>query len=295
MKKYFLSIVAALFLNFNVYAQDIAQENQVIQADIPSSIQPPAPLKTAYTNKFQTTTNISYLQGDAIGNHYNRAVLNNVIEYSLPYKMSVGNILQLSQIDSEYNGGTKEYAWNSIEFWHRYRFYNDDFVRLNVQNLYKFPGNYEVNRNIGLGKKQQDYELRLLADFNAKEGLTNALVHRSSKWLLRYEIAYRRRFDNTFDELRSALTLSYRVHENVTLLFQGNVAYSIFSKRQAGANDNTVRNFSATNDMNNVSTFSALYHMNDKYALQFGYVRRIGGSNTTHDQHGVMAGVLGAF
>ncbi len=246
-------------------------------------------------NSFQTNSSLANLDGKAAGSDYNKTALTNVIEYSLPYKMSLGTNFQLSYIDSQYHGGTNQYAWNFIEFWHRYRFYQDENFRISLQNLYKFPGSYEVNKNLGLGARQQDYEVRILTDYHMTEGLVNSLVHRSTPYLARFEVAYRRRFQNTYDEARFSTTLAYNINNEFTLMFQDSAAWNIYAKRNATTSSNTLSNFKIDNDAINVATFSTLYHLNDKAALQFGYVRKWHGINTTRDESGVVFALFGAF
>lgn len=247
-------------------------------------------------NYFQTNSSLANVTGQAGQYDYNKTVLSNTIEYNnLPNQMSVGTNFQLSYVDSEYKNGTNQFAFNFIELWHRWRFYTDDKFRISLQNLYKFPGSYEVNKNIGLGARQQDYEVRILTDYNMKEGLTNSLVHRSTNFLLRFEIAYRRRFENPFDEARMNVVLARNINAKFTLMAQQSVIWNIYSSQQNSNTNNSVSSFNANNDANNMLTFSTLYHLNDKAALQFGYTHKWHGNSTTHDKYGFLVGVLAAF
>ena len=107
--------------------------------------------------EFQTITTLSGLEGRAFGNQTNKQTLNSLGEYPISKLTSVGEVSQISHVTSTYNGGTSFYALNSIELFHRYKFFSSKYLGITLHNSYKFGGLYNENENLGLMPKQDDY------------------------------------------------------------------------------------------------------------------------------------------
>jgi hypothetical protein len=125
-----------------------------------------------------------------------------------------------------------------------------------------------------------------------KEGLTNSIIHHSTPYLMRIEFAYRRRFDNNFNEARFNLTAAYFLNAKYGLLFQQSSIWNIYSRN---TDNNNSAGFIANNNANNNAIFSTLYQLEKEIALQFGYMRKIGGNGKNYDSQGLLIGILASF
>lgn len=248
----------------------------------------------AATNNLQMFNTISFAEGGkAFGSHNNKEILNSFIEYPLSNKMSVGTIIQASRIDSRHNDGTVAYALNSVEIFHRYKLYSHDKFGLTMHNSYKFPGVYNENKYLGLMPQQADYEFRLLLAHNMKDRLVNTVVHGDTPYFTRFEIAYRRRFSNPFDEVRFAFWGGYNLSSKYMILAQDNITWNIQSK--ATATNNTYSSFRTSRDANNIATLSLMYRFDKDMTVQAGYFRRLHGNNPFYDYQGVTVGLWNSF
>lgn len=146
-----------------------------------------------------------------------------------------------------------------------------------------------------MSARQNDYEIRIFSDFNMREGLTNSIVHQSSDFLFRFEVAFRKRFNNDFNEARYNLTFAKKINKDFTLLIQDGAIYNIYPNSKMPSNDNSYDNFHFNHEANNLSTISILYHLNKESAISFGYIRRIAGGSINHDNFGFTSGLFAAF
>lgn len=235
----------------------------------------------------QTITTFSDLQGEAFGSKTHKQTLNGFLEYPTSKNVAIGGSTQLSHVTSNYNGGTSFYALNSIEFFHRYKFFSSKYLGIILHNSYKFGGLYNENENLGLMPKQDDYELRFLFAHNMPDRLVNAVVQNETPYFIRAEIAYRRRFSNPFDEYRFTLWAEKKINEEFSFLLQDNIVWNVNAKATSSNNSRSnLANFQFSKNANNMATFSLLYHCNKSTALQFGYVKRLSGNAPFYDYDG---------
>lgn len=245
---------------------------------------------------FQTVTTYSNLEGRAFGNQTNKHILNSFSEYPLSKKTAIGEISQISHTKSTYNGGTSAYALDSLELFHRYKFYSAKYVGIVVHNSYKFGGIYNENKNLALMPNQPDYELRLLFAHNMPDRLVNTVVNNETPYFARAEIAYRRRFSNPFDEYRFTLWAGLRINNNFSFLLQDNITWNVNAKATALDNSRTnLANFQYSKNANHLSTFSLLYHYDHNTALQLGYLRRLSGNAPFYNYDGILVALWKTF
>lgn len=245
---------------------------------------------------FQTITSLSDLEGRAFGSQTEKQSLNNFGEYPISKLMSVGEATQISRVTSTYNGGTSFYALNSIELFHRYKFFSSKYLGITVHNSYKFGGLYNENKNLGLMPKQDDYELRFLFAHNMPDRLVNTVVQNETPYFVRAEVAYRRRFSNPFDEYRFTLWTGVKINEKFSFLLQDNITWNVNAKETALNNSRqNFANYNISKTTNNIATFSFLYHCDKETAIQFGYVRRLTGNNPFYDYDGPTVALWKSF
>lgn len=251
-------------------------------------------------NNLQMMNSLSFTNGEAFGSKNQKEAFNSLVEYPLSNKMSVGATLQASQINSNYQGNSPQQsdaiALNSVEAFHRYKFLTYDKFGFTLQNSFKFLGIYQENKHLGLMPQQQDYELRLLTAYNMQDRLVNNILYGTNPYWARFEIAYRKRFSNPFDEFRARLWVGINLTQKFEFLFQDDMIWNVTAKASTTNNSySNLANFSAKKDANNMGTFSLIYRLNDKVALQTGYVRRLRGNNPFYDYQGVTIGLWTSF
>lgn len=245
---------------------------------------------SATAGELQMINQVSTLDGAAFGSNYAKKNYYSYLEYALSKKASVGGSVNVAAIDSQYSGGTKQYALFGPEAFHRYKFFARGKHGFVVQNAVKMPNIYNENKNLALMPKQWDYEIRVLGLYNFKERLVSSIVHDSTPYFFRYELGYRKRFNNPFDEIRLAFVGGFDIGHNLSILVQDNINWNINSTGTSVLNS-TYSNFDITKYANNIATLSLVYHLNRKVALQAGYLQRTGGNNPFYDSRGITFGV----
>ena len=248
----------------------------------------------AQVGDFQFINQASSLNGEAFGFNYTKQNYYSFVEYGISKKTSIGGFLNVAKIDSDYNNKIRQYALFGPEVFHRYKFYTGKKHGFIIHNALKFPNVYNENKYLGLMPKQYDYEIRLLGLYNFKERLVSSIVHDSTPYFVRYEFAYRKRFNNPFDEVRFALWTGFDIGYNLEILIQDNINWN-FQTKGTNTLNNTYSNFDISKDENNIATLSLLYHLNKHTALQAGYVQRLHGNNPFYDYRGIMFGVWNAL
>jgi hypothetical protein len=252
--------------------------------------------KTTPKQNLQTINSITYSEGEAFGNHTRKESFNSFAEYPISQKNSIGGSIQLAKTYSNYNGSTSLYSLNFVEIFHRYKFFSYKNFGFTIQNSYKEQGIYNENKNLALMPKQSDYELRLLIAHKMKERLVNQVVANESPYFSRLEIAYRKKFSNPFDEFRLRFLLGLKIDEKFSFLFQEDAIWNLRAKSTAHDNSNSnFSNFNASKDANIISNFSFLYHVDKSYAVQLGYIKRLGGNSPFYDHSGFIVGLWNSF
>lgn len=247
----------------------------------------------AATNNLQMFTTVALTEGTAFKSDNRKQILNNFVEYPLSNRTAIGTIFQASRVDSNYNGGTNAYALNTAEIFHRYKLLSYKKLGVTIHNSYKFPSIYNENKHLGLMPKQADYELRFLFAFNMKDRLINTVVRGDTPYFARFEVAYRKRFSNPFDEARFSLWAGYNFNQKFGILLQDNIAWNLKSKTDD--TDNSYSSFRTSKDANDITTFSLIYRATPDIALQAGYLRRIHGNAPFYDNQGVVVGLWNSF
>lgn len=243
------------------------------------------------SGSMQTITQFGNFNGTAFGNDYTRQNLYSFGEYGISKTVSMGWNTNLARIDSTYKSGTIQYAVFGPEFYYRHKVLSKNQYGLVIHNAVKLPSFYDTNKHLGLMPKQWDYELRLIALDNFKERLIGTVIHNSTPYFLRGEIAYRKRFSNPFDEARFTFWGGFDIHHNLSILVQNNATWNIQSNSGTNPLNNTYSHFSITRDAINITTISAIYRISNGMALQFGCVRKIHGNNLFYDSKGIIIGL----
>ena len=245
---------------------------------------------TVSAREFQLINQVSNFDGSAFNSDYTKQNYYSFAEYGISKKTSVGGYFNAAKINSDYQNGTTQYALFGPEIFHRHKFFAKEKHGFVLQNSIKLPNSYSENKYLGLMPKQWDYEIRILGLYNFKERLVSSVVHDSTPYFIRYELAYRKRFNNPFDEVRFAFWGGFDIGHNFEVLIQDNITWNIQSQ-VTNALNNTYSNLDISKDANNVATFSLLYHLNNYTALQVGYVQRLHGNNPFYDHRGITIGI----
>lgn len=253
---------------------------------------------TAKVRDLQTITSISDVRGEAFGNRTNRRFVTSFAELPLSKNSSIGENSQISQIESSHNDSTKAFALNSLELFHRYKFYSNQNLGLTIQNSYKFQGIYNENKNLALMPKQDDYELRLLVAHNMTDRLVNNILANEKPYFARFEVAYRRRFNNPFDEARTRLWFGLKLNSQLSFLLQDDVAWNLIARSNSLDNGRNFNKFAISKNANNLANFSLVYRpksFGKDAAIQFGYIKRLSGNAPFYDNDGFAIGLLNKF
>lgn len=240
----------------------------------------------------QTINSLSFTKGKAFGYDNSKETFNNFTEVLLSKKASVGGIFQASRIDSNYHN-SKAFAINSVEVFSRYKIFSYDKIGITMHNDFKFPGVYREDKYLAQMPKQSDYEFRLLFAHNMKDRLVNTVVGRATPYFSRFEVAYRRRFSNPFDEVRFAFWGGVNLNSKFAILLQDNINWTVRSKPTS--EDISRSNMQFSRQSNNMGTASLIYRFEKDMALQVGYIKRLRGNNPFYDRSGVIFGLWNSF
>ncbi|MFM7621212.1 MAG: hypothetical protein ACKO47_06390 [Alphaproteobacteria bacterium] len=244
----------------------------------------------------QTITQLGLSEGRAFGYKNNKLNLTNFSELPLTLNNSAGLNISALMINSKYRNLNTQYALSGIEFFHRYRFYRNNLLSLTVQNSYKPIMLYNENRYLGLMPKQQDYELRLLIAHNMTDRLVNNILQNKNNYFIRYELAYRRKFSNPFDELRNKLWLGIKINEKMSFLGQYDLVFNVRSK--ANDYDNSFKNpnnFQFSKNANSIANLSLVTKISNNLAINLNVFYRLSGNNPFFDKRGINFGVWQSF
>ncbi len=244
----------------------------------------------------QSNTSISSTRGNAFGESTRRQILNNFSELPISDLSSIGEIIQFSHVKSSYKNNTERYSLNSAEFFHRYRFLATKYANFTVHNSYKFQGIYNENKYLSLMPKQNDYELRMLIAHNMTDRLINNILQSEKPYFARFEIAYRYRFNNPFDEIRQKFYLGIKLNQKFSFLLQQDLSWAVTARETPTRNSpRQMQNFQFSKNFHNIITPSLIYKLDRDNALQIAYFKRLGGNDLQHDSAGFSLGLLNSF
>ncbi len=244
----------------------------------------------AQVGDLQTINTVSFNEGRAFGNDYQKYTYNLFTEYGLSKKHSIGGSAALVNVNPAQGRGG--YALNNAEIFHRYKLGAIGRNGLVIHNSVKLPGFYREDKNIAFMPRQYDYEFRLIGLHNFKERLISSVVHSSTPYFLRVELAYRNRWNNPFNEVRFAFWGGVDLGHGFSLLLQDNITWNI--QKNPSLRNNTYQNFNLSKDANNIATCSVLFHYSKHTAFQLGYSRRIDGNNPFYDRQSFIFGLWNA-
>ena len=254
--------------------------------------------KNTLEKKFnlQSNTNFSSTKGNAFGESTRREILNNMSELPISNLSSIGEIIQFSHVKSSYKNNSEAYSFNSVEFFHRYRFLATKYANFSIHNSYKFHGTYNENKYLSLMPKQNDYELRMLIAYNMTDRLVNNILQSEKPYFARFEIAYRYRFNNPFDEIRQRFYLGIKLNQKFSFLLQHDLNWAVTSKETLTRNSpRQMQNFQFSKYFDNVIAPSLIYKIDRDNAVQMAYFKRLGGNNSQYDSAGFNIGFLNSF
>jgi hypothetical protein len=244
----------------------------------------------------QTNTTFSSTKGSAFGDSTRRQILNNSSELPISKLSSIGEIAQFSHVNSSHNNNSQRYSLNSFELFHRYRFLDTKYANFIIHNSYKFQGIYNENKYLSLMPKQNDYELRLLIAHNMTDRLINNILHSEKPYFARFEIAYRYRFNNPFDEIRQRFYLGIKLNQKFTFLLQHDINWAVTTHETSTRNSpRQMQNFQFSKNFHNIIAPSLIYKINKDNALQFAYFKRLGGNDLQYDSAGFTLGIMNSF
>lgn len=244
----------------------------------------------------QTITQFGLSEGKAFGYKNNKLNLNNVSELPLTVNNSAGLNISAFAINSKYRNLNTQYALTGVELFHRYRFYRNDLVSLTIHNSFKPIMLYNENRYLSQMPKQQDYELRLLVAHNMTDRLVNNVLQNKNNYFLRYEIAYRRKFSNPFDEFKNKLWLGLKLNEKFAILGQYDLIFNVRSK--ANVYDNSFKNpnnFQFSKHANSIANLGLIVKVDNNLAIHLNAFKRLSGNNPFFDQRGINLALWQSF
>jgi hypothetical protein len=246
--------------------------------------------------KIQTITQFGISEGKAFGYKNNKLNFTNFTELPLTINNSAGLNISAFAINSKYRNLDTQYALTGVEFFHRYRFYRSNLMSLTIHNSFKPIMLYNENHYLSQMPKQQDYEARLIIAHNMTDRLVNNVLQNKNNYFLRYEIAYRRKFSNPFDELKNKLWLGLKINEKLAILGQYDLIFNVRS--HANYHDNSfknVNNFQFSKHANSIANLGLVLKIDKNLALNFNAFQRISGNNPFYDQSGVNIGIWQNF
>jgi len=247
-------------------------------------------------NNLQTNTTFSTTKGNAFGTSTRRQILNNSSELPISNLASIGEITQFSHVNSSHNNGSQRYSLNSFELFHRYRFLATKYANFTIHNSYKLQGIYNENKYLSLMPKQNDYELRFLIAHNMTDRLINNILHSEKLYFARFEIAYRYRFNNPFDEIRQRFYLGIKLNQKFSFLLQQDINWAVTARETSARNSpRQMQNFQFSKNFHNIIAPSLIYKINKDNALQFAYLKRLGGNDLQYDSAGFTLGIMNSF
>jgi hypothetical protein len=272
-KKFKITIVfCLLLLSFKTYAKEIK------------------------TNNIQLINSLNESQGEAFGYKNKKITINNFAELPITLNNSIGTNILTSATNAKGDGKSNQYALNSAEFFHRYRFFSNKFLSLTIQNSYKPLMIYHEDRNLALMPKQEDYEARLLIAHNMTDRMINNVLQNKNNYFLRYEIAYRRKFSNPFDEFKHKLWLGLKINEKFSLLSQYDLIFNVNAKANNHNNSyKNINNFQFSKHANSIINLGLIYRLQNDLALQFSVFKRLSGNNLFYDDKGLGLGLWQSF
>lgn len=269
-------ILLYLFLNFPLHAQNLTDKDD------------------KYNIQSQTTLNLT--KGHAFGERTQRQIFNNFSEIPLSKNSSIGENIQFSHVNSTYKNNTQAYSFNGLELFYRYRFLATKYASFTLHNAYRFHGIYNENKYLALMPKQNDYELRLLVAHNMTDRLINNILRSSNPYFARFEIAYRKKFHNPFDEIRQRLIMGLNLNKKFSILIQQDLIYALTRNISNTRNSfRQLQNFDFAKDFHHIISPSLIYKYNDQMAWQFGFFYRISGNDGQYDSKGLTLGILNSF
>lgn len=249
-------------------------------------------------NKYniQSQTTINLTKGNAFGEETKRQIINNLSEIPLSKNSSIGENIQFSHVTSTYNNGSQAYSFNGLELFYRYRFLTTKYLGLTIHNSYRFHGIYNENKYLSLMPKQNDYELRMIMAHNMSDRLINNIIKSPNQYFVRFELAYRKKFNNPFDEIRERFIVGINLGKNFSTLIQQDLIYAMTRNSSNTRNSfRQLQNFDFSKDFHHIISPSLIYKQNDKLAWQFGFFYRIGGNDNQYDSKGINVGILNSF
>lgn len=242
--------------------------------------------KEIESGNIQMINSISNSKGQAFGFKNKKTTINNFIELPLTINNSIGSNILASEVDAKGDNKSKQYALNSGEFFHRYRFFTNKFLGLTIQNSYKPLMIYHEDRNLALMPKQQDYEVRFLATHNMTDRLVNNVLQNKNPYFLRLEIAYRRKFSNPFDEIRNKIYLGLKLNSKFSILTQYDLIFNVNSKANYHNNSyKNINNFQFSKHANSIINLGLIFRLQNDLAIQISYSKRLSGNNLFFDDH----------
>jgi len=251
----------------------------------------------SFAKELQTINQASFSSGIAFDNKYKKQNLYSFGEYVNSNKTSLGYNFNLAKINSQWHN-TDRYALFSPELFGRYKFYNQGKSSLILHNAIKMPNIYNEQKKLGLmpNKKQYDYEIRLIQLYNFHDKLVGNIVKNLSPYFFRTELAYRKKFNNPFDEINFVAIGDYKVNDKIQIMLQDNIIYNIQRNNTKHNNlFNTYGNFQINKQANNFATASIIYNYNQENALQLAYKKRIAGNNPFYDKYSIIFGIWQLF
>lgn len=270
------TILQYFILNLPILAQDLTN------------------IDNKYNIQSQTTLNLT--KGHAFGERTQRQLFNNFSEIPLSKKSSIGENIQFSHVNSTYKNNTQAYSFNGLELFYRYRFLVTKYASFTLHNSYRFHGIYNENKYLALMPKQNDYELRLLVAHNMTDRLINNILKSSNPYFTRFEIAYRKKFNNPFDEIRQRLIVGLNLNKKLSIIMQQDLIYALTHSISDTRNSfRQLQNFDFSKNFHHIISPSLIYKYNDQIAWQFGSFYRISGNDGQYDSKGLTIGFLNSF
>ena len=111
-----------------------------------------------------------------------------------------------------------------------------------------------------------------------------------------FEIAYRYRFNNPFDEIRQRFYLGTKLNQKFSFLLQQDLSWAVTARETPTRNSpRQMQNFQFSKNFYNIITPRLIYKIDRDNAVQIAYFKRLGGNDLQHDSAGFSLGLLNSF
>lgn len=202
------------------------------------------------------------------------------VEHGVTDDVTLGGVLRYDWLKVYRDSGIrKNVAVGDVDFFGRYRLWQNNYHVFSLQGLVKLPGTFEEKDPI-IGYRQNDCEARFLYGFSHYDAYI--------PWFFAIEGGHRWRFNGPADEVRLDATLGFKFTKSLMLIFQ---SFNTIGSRNAKDDKFTSSGTLSFSDYDCYKTRTSIYwSVKDNTQIFIGYEREILGRNTIRG-HAIVGGL----